>query len=55
LAGGNGGSGIVIIQYPKSGHVAPTGFTGLTYTDLSDATYYRYKFTGGTGSISIAS
>jgi hypothetical protein len=45
----------VVIKYPKSGTSAATGFTGLTYTDISDASNYIYRFTAGTGTITIPS
>jgi hypothetical protein len=39
----------------KSGNKAATGFSGLTYTDISDASNFIYRFTAGTGTITLPS
>jgi hypothetical protein len=55
-AGGEGGSGIVVIAYQTT-YLAPTYIDpGLTYTvdNVTRSGYRVYKFTGGTGSIAWA-
>ena len=52
-AGGNGGSGVVILAYPNT-YAAITTITGtLTYDQPTRAGYRVYRFTSGTGTITF--
>ncbi len=51
-AGGNGGSGVVIIAYPDT-ESALTISQGLTYDQPTRAGYRVYRFTAGTGTITF--
>ena len=56
VAGGNGGSGVVVIAFPTSAGLYVYPITGsLTYTSStsSRAGYTVYTFTGGTGTITF--
>jgi hypothetical protein len=49
---GNGGSGVVVIAYPDS-FPAATVSAGLTFTQPSRSGQRVYRFTGGTGTITL--
>jgi hypothetical protein len=51
--GGNGGSGIVVLRYPITSPVLTSIAAGLTYSTATSATYRYYKFTAGTGTITV--
>jgi hypothetical protein len=52
-AGGNGGSGIVVIRYPDSYAAATSIGGGLTYSTTTSGGYRIYTFTAGTGTVTI--
>ena len=52
-AGGAGGSGIVVIAYPNTFAPLSNISGGLTYDQPSRSGYRVYRFTGGTGTITI--
>jgi len=52
-AGGNGGSGIVVIAYPDSNPAITTIPGTLTYSQPTRSGYRVYKFTAGTGTITL--
>ena len=51
--GGNGGSGIVIIRFSDTQADLTTIAAGLTYTKYTTGGYKYYKFTAGTGSVTV--
>jgi hypothetical protein len=51
--GATGGSGIVIIRYPDLFQDITTIAGGLTYTRYQTGGFKYYKFTAGTGAITI--
>jgi hypothetical protein len=52
--GGAGGSGVVVIAYPSSVGAATIG-SGLTYNEPTRTGYRVYRFTAGSGTITIPS
>jgi hypothetical protein len=50
---GNGNSGIVIIRYADSKPDLTTIAAGLTYTRYVTGGYKYYKFTAGTGLVTV--
>ena len=52
-SGGNGGSGIVIIRFSDTQADLTTIAAGLTYTKYTTGGYKYYKFTAGTGSVTV--
>jgi len=51
--GGNGSSGVLIIAYPSSNPALTSISAGLTYDQPSRSGYRVYRFTSGTGTITI--
>jgi hypothetical protein len=51
--GGNGGSGIVIIAYPDTYPALTTIAAGLTYDQPTRSGYRVYRFTAGTGTVTV--
>jgi hypothetical protein len=49
----NGNSGIVIIRYPSTKPDLTTIAAGLTYTQYVTGGYKYYKFTSGTGLVTV--
>jgi hypothetical protein len=52
-AGGNGGSGVVIIAYPNTYAALTSIGAGLTYDQPTRSGYRVYRFTAGSGTITI--
>jgi hypothetical protein len=52
-SGGNGGSGIVILRFADTFADLTTIPGALTYTKYTTGGYKYYKFTAGTGSVTI--
>jgi hypothetical protein len=50
---GSGGSGIVILRYADSLPDFTTIDAGLTYTKTTSGGYKIYKFTAGTGTVTV--
>lgn len=50
---GNGGSGVVIIAYPNTYPALTSISAGLTYTQPTRSGYRVYRFTQGTGTITV--
>jgi hypothetical protein len=48
-----GGSGVVVIAYPDTFRALISIDPGLTYTTPTRAGYYVYRFTGGTGTVTV--
>lgn len=53
FTGGSGGSGIVVIAYPDSSPALTSIGAGLTYDQPTRAGYRVYRFTGGTGTVTV--
>jgi hypothetical protein len=51
-ADGGGGSGVVILRYPKEYTITAGG--GLVSSDSTDGAFKVTTFTGGTGAITFA-
>jgi hypothetical protein len=51
--GGNGGSGIVIFRYDNTKPDLTSIGGGLTYTLTNTGGYKIYKFTAGTGTVTV--
>jgi hypothetical protein len=52
-ASGAGGSGIVILRYPDTNPDFTSIGGGLTYTKTTTGGYKIYKFTAGTGTVTV--
>jgi hypothetical protein len=52
-AGGNGGSGVVVFKYPNTLPDLTTIGAGLTYSLTNTGGSKIYRFTAGTGSVTI--
>jgi hypothetical protein len=50
---GAGGSGVVIIRYPDSKDDLTTIAAGLTYTKTTSGGFKIYRFTAGTGTVTV--
>jgi len=53
VAGGNGGSGVVVIAYPDTYANIASISGGLTYTLTTPTGYKVYTFTAGTGTVTL--
>jgi hypothetical protein len=53
LTGGNGGSGIVVIAYPDTYPALSSIGAGLTYNQPTRSGYRVYRFTAGTGTVTV--
>jgi hypothetical protein len=53
LFGGNGGSGVVILRYPDTNADLSTIGGTLVHTLTTTGGYKIYKFTAGTGTVTI--
>jgi hypothetical protein len=53
MGGGIGGSGVVIIAYPDTFPALTSISAGLTYNQPTRAGYRVYRFTAGTGTVTV--
>jgi hypothetical protein len=53
MAGGNGGSGVVVLRYPDTFADLTSIGGGLTYAKTTPTGFKVYTFTAGTGTVTV--